>query len=173
MSNELIRKAYKLFNGVWPYKDNFNMIARSQDGTVEFYYTSTPFDAFSHDSALWHWVGTKADFEAYGESLKGEWMPEVGKECELRNDQGYGISYGEDVIGKKVTVESFFVCEYGSVPMVAISYYGNCYCFRQDMLHPLKTESEKQADEMFDIVKDATDTYHACELLVQGGYKKC
>jgi hypothetical protein len=162
MSNELIKKAYEDFNGVWPYKDNFNMIARSQDGAVEFYYTSTPFDAFFHDSDLWQWVGTKADFEAYGESLKKvKWMPEVGQECEFF--YGEGMEWRKGIIHCNYKQHFIIIdCEDES-PFI---------CYKHN-LKPLKTEDEKQANEMFDIVKDATDTYHACELLVQGGYKKC
>jgi hypothetical protein len=156
MNNELIKKAYKLFDGVWPYRDNCNMVATDKYGAVEFYYTTTPFDAFSNDSGLWHWVGTKADFDAYGESLKEEWMPDVGQECEYPSGSG--------VVRLPPDINGVLIVEEGEEGYKRV-HKSNC--------RPIKSDKEKRADEMFDIVKDATDTYHACELLVQNGYKKC
>lgn len=82
-----------------------------------------------------------------------KWMPQVGEECLLLNEQNYSIEYGQDLIGRSVVVESLFQSSSSSrsIAMAAVSHNDvGCYCFRQDMLHPLKTEAEKERERVID-----------------------
>jgi len=181
MSNELIKKAYKHFNGVWPFRDIENMVVSTHQNTSwgEGVYhpcnkSERAFYNIMGNEKCWLWVGTKADFDAYGESLKEEWTPEVGQECEILCDYSlcgnFPIALKE---GDKVVIQGIVDLGFGGVALVSDKGIKGTGTIIFSQLRPLKTESEKQADEMFDIVKDATDTYHACELLVKNGYKKC
>jgi hypothetical protein len=170
MSNELIKKAYEDFNGVWPYGDGDSMIISGKLNSTwgEGQYSQTDAESEKHfkhfhGHHLWKWVGAKADFDAYGESLKEEWTPKVDVKClgKIFDQITMNLSYVEVIPLRKL----------GSEWVVLVGDDGRpSYC---DEFRPLKTEDEKQAEEMWDIVKDATDTYHACELLVKNGFKKC
>jgi hypothetical protein len=167
MNKELIKKAYEHYNGVWPFIDKVNMLAKRNYDTKEFYPTALSFDGFHHFSRKWQWVGTKADFDAYGESLKVLEDDGIKSLYWVAKVDSYGTPWNHD--GPHDSYDDAL----NSVPMLESINKSDKFIVTEQRFRPIKSESEKQADEMFDIVKDATDTYHACELLVQGGYKKC
>jgi len=160
MSNELIKKSWEDHKGVWPYGDNEGMVAATKNieqGEGCVYERCLQSKRMVDANGTWHWVGTKADFDAYGESLKEEWMPEVEKEC-------------------LVTIDEFYLVDKECVP----KYLGDVVVFEADgeefgckkesaKFRPIKSDEEKQADKVFDIVKDSRDLYHACELLIKEG----
>lgn len=71
----------------------------------------------------------------------------------MLNEQDYHIDYGDIAIGKEVTVRALFM-SVGSIEMAAIEYDGANYCFRSNMLHPPKTESEKERDQLYQELYD-------------------
>ena len=245
MNDELIKKAYEHFNGVWPYLDHLSMVvkigAKRSDGERygSYGFNKEFFDCNSFLISEWQWVGTKSDFDAYAESLEKEtrvdwsnspegsmyakvdkndtiffknsgveingqemasmyirrswalsswsvnyvknnlevrpfeqeteWMPDPDSMCEIKHDNEI-LSWKK---AKYIGVNTVGSKKYAVVFFPYISEYKNYKLDDSLKFRPIKTEAEKQADAMFDIVKDATDVYHACELLVKEGFKQC
>jgi hypothetical protein len=74
-----------------------------------------------------------------------EW-PAVGDVVDVHNDNGYVVGYGHCVIGKKATVKSVFSIQ--GVPIAAVEYDKSGYCFRVDMLRPIRTERERLIEQL-------------------------
>lgn len=73
-----------------------------------------------------------------------EW-PQPGDMAEVHNDPGYEVVYGDDVIGADVQVKARFLS--GCVDMATVERDGMCFCFRVDMLRPIRAAAQKAEDE--------------------------
>ena len=82
-------------------------------------------------------------------------LPPVGAECELHNDEGLGVSYGSHVIGERVTVMAVFKAGAVDVDVAAVEHDGACYCFRVSMLRPIRTQAQREREEVVDFAARA------------------
>ena len=74
-------------------------------------------------------------------TTKAEWVPSVGDEVIVHNDNDFELSYGKECLGKKVTIMSIFLD--GEVTVAAINYNDINYCFVLSMLKPIDQERER------------------------------
>jgi len=72
---------------------------------------------------------------------KAEWIPSVGDEVVVHNNNDFELSYGKECLGKKVTVMSIF--KDGEVTVAAINYEDINYCFVLSMLKPIDQKRER------------------------------
>ena len=82
-------------------------------------------------------------------TTKAEWLPSVGDEVIVHNDNDFELSYGKECLGKKVTVMSIFLD--GEVTVAAINYKGVNYCFVLSMLKPIDQKRERVIDKALNI----------------------
>lgn len=76
----------------------------------------------------------------------GEGLPPIGAVCEVHNPKGFfDIEYRYYLEGEEVEVKALFLS--GDVDTAAVESDGVCYCFRADMLRPIRTEEERAVDE--------------------------
>ena len=78
------------------------------------------------------------------------WVPSVGDEVIVHNDNDFELSYGTECLGKKVTVMSVFIDD--GVTVAAINYEDVNYCFVLSMLKLIDKERECVIDKAFTIV---------------------
>ena len=75
----------------------------------------------------------------------------IGSEVVLLNkDDKYYMEYGRDLLGKVVKVLTDRLPMEGSMNVQAVEYDHNSYCFRSDMLHPIKTPEQAKLDALVD-----------------------
>lgn len=70
--------------------------------------------------------------------------PQINSQVLIHNDEGFKLKYGEDIIGKKVTVKSSFLS--GEVTILAVEFDGDCYCFNIKMVKPIPTIEDELID---------------------------
>lgn len=97
----------------------------------------------------------------------GTGLPSVGSMVELHNEPGYRIEYGHEIIGKNVKVAGFV--KSGSVDIAVIEFDAGMYCFRTDMLRPVRTEQQRLTDEL---QKAANLKPKQAERVIAAGYRK-
>ncbi len=107
------------------------------------------------------------------EEWNGEGLPPVGAVVEVV-DAGYGIEYGENLIGKNAEVKAWV--HQKTCDVAVLDYEGGLYCFRSEMLRPIRSEREKAVEEaMKDIGAEDGDfasILAAVERMVAAGYRK-
>ena len=72
-------------------------------------------------------------------------LPQTNSQVLIHNDEGFKLKYGEDIIGKKVTVKSSFLS--GEVTILAVEFDGDCYCFNIKMVKPIPTIEDELSNE--------------------------
>ncbi len=103
----------------------------------------------------------------------GEGLPPVGAKVDVF-DAGYEMAYGEELIGKTVTVRAWVHQEHCNVAV--LDHEGALYCFRSEMLRPARSDEEKAVEEaMKDIGAEDGDfasILATVERMVAAGYRK-
>lgn len=108
---------------------------------------------------------------------------EVGDKCVIRNPNNYEVM--EEVKKYFIDKECKIIAKFDlSIPMVVVQLvapetsdmFGVCVVFREEMCYPVKTEKEKEIEEMMAVV---TEVYHEdkinkdiVNLLYSAGYRK-
>lgn len=108
---------------------------------------------------------------------------EVGDKCVIKNPNNYGVM--EEVKKYFIDKECRIVAKFKlSIPMVVVELdvsetsdmFGVCVVFREEMCYPVKTQKEKEIEEMMAVV---TEVYHEdkinkdiVSLLYSAGYRK-
>jgi len=127
---------------------------------------------------VWRCYGSRDDIIAYRPILNAkpsepeapEW-PQPGGKAELHNEPGYAVAYGDSAIGEEVEVLAVFYS--GTIKMAAVEHDGSCYCFRAEMLRPIRSEEGKAVEEMLKSVGGrGAYTESLCCALFRAGYRK-
>ena len=93
-----------------------------------------------------------------------EWvdgLPLVVCRVEVHNDDGYALLYGHNIVGCRGEVKAVY--ESGDVVVVVVEVDGYGYCFRSEMIRPIKTPREKSAEKIMDIIASVTDPQECVE----------
>jgi hypothetical protein len=88
---------------------------------------------------------------------KKQWVPSIGDEVIVHNDNDFEISYGKECLGKKVIVMSVF--KDGEVTVAAINYEDTNYCFVLSMLKPINKAREAIIKKVTDLSETLDDSY--------------
>lgn len=126
----------------------------------------------------------KPDQKEENENMnRKENFPVVGQKVLLLNTENYILtSFGEGFVGKEVTVVSKFTTPEVNyalpTKMVSViideldGYSGVCACFREDMCHPVKTEQEKEIENMLYLICGGGTVNDIADRLYNEGYRK-
>lgn len=188
MSEALMKKAWEEFGGVWPdgvdivittskkwlgsdrYVGIFRGAWYNEDGVIsakalEDTGISTPS---MNENDGWIVVfKNKEEFEACGASLKKEWVPEFGEECE--------IIFTDDDKPEWVPIHFFGLIDERPV-IFDLELKKRAWCDSKAFeLRPIKTEREKFVDEFVNdslIRKDELAVRAIAESMFDLGYRK-
>jgi len=130
----------------WMYNNSY--------GTYEQY--KQRLDSLGTDTSNKRLLAKHCDYSFYDKPLvytqddydNGKLAP-VGAEVLFLNEgDKYYLEYGQDILGETVKVISDRLPASGSVNVQAIECEGSCYCFRSEMLHPIKTPEQIKQDKL-------------------------